>query len=125
LEALAKSSNGAVAGPVAALRKKVAALAGGHEESDDATSKELTLAHVAGDLGGLYGSVGNADSTPTATQTAAIAVAEKEDAEVMARWNAIKSTDLPALNRQLSGAGIKVIELKAEPEPASESQNEE
>ncbi len=125
LEALAKSSNAAVAGAVAALRKKVATLAGGHEEAGDAASMELTLAHVAGDLGGLYGSVGNADSTPTATQTAAIAVAEKEDAEVMAQWNAIKSTDLPALNRHLAGAGIKVIELKAEPEPATESQNEE
>jgi hypothetical protein len=69
--------------------------------------------------------VGSCDAAPTATQTAALAAVEKDDAEVMARWKAIKSTDLPALNRQLSGAGLAVIKLKAEPEPASESENEE
>ena len=53
------------------------------------------------------------------------ALAEKDDAAVMARWKVVKSTDIPALNRQLSGAGLTVIKLKAEAEPASESQDEE
>ena len=125
LEALAKQASGSVADAVAALRKKVSGLTGSHEESSAPASPEATLPHVAGDLGEIYGQVSGADAAPTATQTAALAAVEKEDAAVMARWKAIKSTDLPALNRQLSGAGLAVIELKAEPEPASESENEE
>jgi photosystem II stability/assembly factor-like uncharacterized protein len=125
LEALTKKTSGPVADAVAALRKKVAAIAGGPAESPAPSSKEITFASVSGELGELYGAIGSADTAPTAFQTAALATVENEDADVMARWKAIKSTDLPALNSQLSGAGIAVIELKAEPEPASESENEE
>ena len=125
LEALSKKASGPVADAVAALRKKVAAIGGSPAESPASASKEITLASVAGDLGEVNGAIGSADTAPTAFQFAALATVAKEDADVMARWKAIKSTDLPALNRQLSGAGIAVIELKAEPEPASESENEE
>jgi hypothetical protein len=125
IEALSKKASGPVADAVAALRKKVSSISASHAESTSHASTEITLIHVAGDLGGLYGAIGSADTAPTALQNAALATVERENAEVMARWKAIKSTDLPALNHQLSGAGIAVIELKAEPEPASESENEE
>jgi hypothetical protein len=125
LEALSKKASGPVADAAAALRKKLSALAGSQGESPAPASTDVTLSHVAGDLRELYGAMGGADTAPSATQTAALAAVEKDNAEVMDRWKAIKSTDLPALNRQLSGAGIAVIELKAEPEPASESENEE
>jgi hypothetical protein len=125
LEALSKKASGPVADAVAALRKKVAAIARGHAESPASASKEITLASVAGDLGEVNGAIGSADAAPTTLQTAALATVERESGDVMARWQAIKSTDLPELNRQLSGAGVAVIELKAEPAPASESENEE
>jgi hypothetical protein len=70
---------------------------------------------------GIYRS---ADATPTASQTAALSALEKDDASVMARWRAITSTGFPAFNRKLIVAGLAIIELKAEPEPASESENE-
>ena len=110
---------------MAALRKKVSGLARGREEAPGARAPEATLSQVAGELGQLYGQVCSADVAPTSSQAAALAVVEKNYAAVMARWNAIKSSDLPALNRQLSGAGLSEIKLEAEPEPASESENEE
>ncbi|HMD87206.1 MAG TPA: glycoside hydrolase [Terriglobia bacterium] len=125
LETLAKQASGPVAEAVGALRKKVSGLAESRRGVSAPPSPEPTLSRVAGELGQLYGQVGGSDAAPTATQTAALAAVEKDDAEVMARWKAIKSTDLPALNRQLSGAGLAVIKLKAEPEPASESEDEE
>jgi photosystem II stability/assembly factor-like uncharacterized protein len=125
LEALSKKASGSVADAVAALRKRVGNIAGSPAEPSTPESKEITLTHVAGNLGELYGAIGNADTAPTTTHIAAFAAVEKDNADVMARWTAIKSSDLPALNRQLSGAGIAVIELKPEPEPASESENEE
>jgi len=76
-------------------------------------------------VGGLYGQVGRADFAPTATQMAALPSVEKDHAAVMGRWKAIKSTDLAALNRQLSAGGLPEIKLKAEPTPASESEDEE
>jgi hypothetical protein len=126
LEMLSKQASGSVVDAVGALRKKVAGLAGGGRGGFLAPpSPEATLSRVAGEIGGLYGQVGSSDAAPTATQTAAFATVEKDHAAVMARWKAIKSTDLPALNRQLSGAGLSVIKPKAEPEPASESEDEE
>jgi len=125
LETLSKQASGSVADPVGALRKKVSALAGSRGGFFAPPSPEVTLSRVAGEMGQLYGQVGSSDAAPTAAQTAALAAIEKDDAVVMARWKAIESTDLPALNRQLSGAGLAVIKLRAEPEPSSESEDEE
>ena len=125
LEALSKQASGSVADAVGALRKKVSGLEGSRGGLFAPPSPEATLSRVAGQIGQLYGQVGGSDAAPTATQTAALASVEKDDAAVLARWKAIKSSDLPALNRQLSGAGLAVIKLKAEPEPASESEDEE
>ena len=89
------------------------------------TPRAATLSRVAGEVGGLYGQAGGADVAPTATLMAALAAVQKDYGEVMGRWQAIKSKDLPALNSQLSAGGLSVIKLQAEPEPASESENEE
>jgi hypothetical protein len=60
----------------------------------------------------LYGDVDRADAAPTVAETSALAETERNLSSVMQRWNAIKSTDLPALNRQLRGAGMPEIELR-------------
>jgi len=125
LDALAKLPSGPVATSVTALRSKVSGLASGHGESSDQPSPEITLSHVAEELGQIYAQVGSTDAAPTASQTAALTAVEKDYGAAMARWKAIKLTDLPALNQQLSGARLAVVQLKAEPEPASESENEE
>ena len=125
LETLSKQASGSVADAVGAFRKKLSALAGSRGGFFAPPSPEVTLSRVAGEIGGLYGQVGRADVAPTATQMAAFADAEKDYAVVMGRWKAIKSTDLPALNRQLSGGGLPELKLKAEPAPATESENEE
>jgi hypothetical protein len=125
LETLSKRARGSLADAVSALRKKLSALVGSRGGFFAPPSPEVTLSRVAGEIGGLYGQVGRADVAPTASQTAALAAVEKDHASVMGRWKAIKSADLPALNRQLSGGGLPEIRLKAEPAPASESENEE
>jgi len=125
LEALSKQASGSAADAVSAFRKKLSAFAGSRGGFFAPPPPGATLSRVAGELGGLYGQVGRADVAPTVTQMAALADVEKEYAAVMGRWKAIKSTDLPALNRQLGGAGLPELKLKAEPAPASESQDEE
>jgi hypothetical protein len=112
-----------VAEAVRSLRTKLAALTGVRAEFFAPPSP--TLSRLAGEIGGLYSQVGRADVAPTASQLAALAAVEKDHAAVMGRWKAIKSTDLPALNRQLSAGGLSQIKLEAEPAPASESEDEE
>ena len=130
LEALSKQAHGPLAEAVSALRTKLAALAGSRPERPgllppEVDPSEATLSRVTGQIGGLYSQVGGADVAPTASQTAALSALEKDYAFVMGRWKAIKSKDLPALNHQLGGGGLPEIKPKAEPAPASESEDEE
>jgi hypothetical protein len=61
----------------------------------------------------LYGSVGQADAAPTAAQISAAADAERDLSALLKRWEDVKQTDLPALNRQLKSAGLSEISLES------------
>jgi len=111
-----------VAEAIATLQKKVSALLGRPGGFLAPPPPELTLSRVSGEVGGLYGLVGGADAAPTSSGVAAMADLEHEFAGVMDRWNEIKSTDLPALNRQLSAADLPEIRVRAEEQPATESE---
>jgi hypothetical protein len=125
LDALSKQAQGSLAEAVNSLRAKVSALLGSRAGRFAPAPSAATLTRVAGEVGGLYGQAGGADVAPTATLMAALAVVQKDYGEVMGRWKAIKSGELSALNSQLSAGGLSVIELRAEPEPASETEDEE
>jgi photosystem II stability/assembly factor-like uncharacterized protein len=117
LQKLSKQTSGSVKDAVDALEKKVGAVAGGPGGGFfGPVSPELTLGRVGGEVGGLYGNVDRADATPTATETAAMASTEKDFADVMKRWDAIKAADIPALNKQLSAAGIELLKVEAKPQ---------
>ena len=65
-----------------------------------------TLWSVSTTLGGLMNSMQAADVPPTAITVTAIETARAIAARVMARWTALTSVDLPALNAQLKAAGL-------------------
>ena len=50
-----------------------------------------------------------ADVRPTTVQLNAIAKALAEGARVMARWTALRTTELAALNTTLAAAGVAAI----------------
>jgi hypothetical protein len=52
-----------------------------------------------------------ADVVPTVITVSAITSAQATAARVMARWTALKSVDLPALNAQLKAAGATPLML--------------
>jgi hypothetical protein len=54
-------------------------------------------------------SMQGADVAPTANTLAAVASGRAAAAATMARWNTLKTVDLPALNAQLRGAGLEPI----------------
>ena len=120
---LSKEVSSPLAKPVAALHKKVGGLLKGTEGSN--AGSEITIERVSGDAAALYGQLGSADATPTASQVAAIGQVEQEASAVMNRWDAIKNSDLPALNRQLQAGKMPELRIRQKTLPQTESQNEE
>jgi photosystem II stability/assembly factor-like uncharacterized protein len=120
LQKLSKQASGPVGEASKALEKKLAAFLGAPREFFGPVSPELTLSRLRGEVGGLYGSVGSADATPTASQASALAGIERDFPKVMKRWEEIKTTDLPALNRQLQASNLPEIRLESKPQPEEE-----
>jgi photosystem II stability/assembly factor-like uncharacterized protein len=68
-----------------------------------------TLWGVTGALSGLMNSMQAADVAPTANTLTAVNTAQLSASRVMARWQAFKKIDVPALNAQLKSAGLSPI----------------
>jgi photosystem II stability/assembly factor-like uncharacterized protein len=66
-----------------------------------------SLASIA--LAGVMNSLNAADVQPTANQLNAITSAQAVATRVLARWNLLKTVDLPALNLKLKAAGLDQI----------------
>jgi hypothetical protein len=55
----------------------------------------------------------------------ALTIIERDHADAMKRWNEFKSSDLPALNRQLREAGLSEIHLQPAQSSADPQTDEE
>ena len=104
------SQSGALAESIKGFDQKVGSILKG---SGPAGPGEPTLTRANAALDALYGSVGQADAAPTPAQINAAADAERDLSAVMKRWEEIKKSDLPALNRQLKSANLAEIPLEA------------
>jgi hypothetical protein len=67
---------------------------------------------VGGELGQVSGAVEGVDAAPSLQVMNAFASAQKLAAAAMAKWTAIKSKDLAAVNDQLKQAGLQPISLE-------------
>jgi photosystem II stability/assembly factor-like uncharacterized protein len=125
LARLVKQASGPVGDSVKAFDKKVGAVLGARGGFFGPVSPELTLRRVASEIGGLYGGVDGADAAPTDTQVKALAEIERDFTSVMKRWEELKTTDLPALNRRLRDANLPEIRPEQKPQPEPEFEDEE
>ena len=83
------------------------------------------LDHVAEELASLYGQVGQADALPTAAQQHATAHSRDELQAGLQTWSALKTSELPDLNRQLQGAHLPALDPETRPETMPESGDED
>jgi photosystem II stability/assembly factor-like uncharacterized protein len=104
--------------------KDVEALQSGKEKTATIEA-EPGLDEVAGEAAELYGQVGQADAAPTAAQQRAGDHVVDEAREVVARWERLKNSSLPALNRKLSHANLPAINLERRPETMPEGGDED
>ena len=124
LEKLSSQASGATKDAIESLDKKISALLEGPPAASPqkppvpGTSvappalAEVTLTQVSGNIVALYAEIDRADAAPTPAQAQALATIEKDFSATTQRWDAIRSSDIPALNRQLKAASLS--ELTAE-----------
>jgi len=70
-----------------------------------------SLAGAGASLAGVMNLLQGADVRPTTVQIKAIAAARTSASAVMAKWNAIRTVDLPAINAKLTAAGLATLKL--------------
>jgi hypothetical protein len=73
----------------------------------------------------LYGQVWQVDAEPTAAQSEAAAATERDASDVMKRWDALRTADLPALNRALGGANLPAVKIDSDPHKEEGGMDEE
>ncbi|MGH9651777.1 MAG: hypothetical protein ACRD3I_15095, partial [Terriglobales bacterium] len=87
--------------------------------------KQPALGGVRGNVSSLYGMAGMADEPPTAALTTAAGTAESDLAPLMKRWDAIKTSDIPALNQRLREAKLPELKLEEQKDAEDGGENEE
>jgi photosystem II stability/assembly factor-like uncharacterized protein len=114
LQKLIQQTAGPTRDSVQAFQSKLAAVLGAPAAFAAPPANEITLVRVNGQVAALYGQVWQADAEPTVAQTEAIAATAHDAMDVTQRWDALKTSDLPALNRALRAATLPEIQIEAD-----------
>ncbi len=125
LQKLSQQANGWVRDPIQLFQNKIAAALGTGGGAPGAGANEITLARVNGQLVVLYGQVWQVDAEPTSSQLEAIAATEHDVQDVMKRWDALKTTDLATLNRDLKQANLPEVKIEENPSQQDEGNVDE
>ena len=117
-ELRAKITDATLKSHVDALAEKIQSVAGGGGggfggggggRGGGGGAARVTAASVLGNARTLFNLIEEADVAPTSQISAAAPDVLKDSRAVQDSWRAIKSTDIPALNQELSAAGLPVI----------------
>jgi photosystem II stability/assembly factor-like uncharacterized protein len=96
------------------METKLAALLGTPAGATAPPADTVTLSRVNGQIATLYGQVWQADAEPTAAQSEGAAAVERDASDAVKRWETLKTTDLPALNRVLRGVKLPEVQIKSD-----------
>ena len=114
LEKLSQQTSNPVRNSIQAFQTKLIAVLGSSAGFAAAPTNEITLTRVNGQVAVLYGQIWQVDAEPTASQSEAAAATEHEASDVLQRWDGLRTTDLPELNRALGGANLPEVKIDSE-----------
>jgi photosystem II stability/assembly factor-like uncharacterized protein len=114
LQKTSQKPGSALSSAVSAYQKKLATILGSSPGFLAPPSSEMTLSRVNGQVSTLYGQIWQVDAAPTKSQLRATDTVEHDSSDVLKRWDALKNTDLPELNRQLRDARLPELKLEAD-----------
>ena len=125
LQKLSQQATGAAHDSIQAFHTKLVAVLGARAGVVSPSADEITLTRVNEQIATLYGQVWQADAEPTATQFEATAATEHDASDAMKRWDALKASDLPALNRELRAANLPEVNIDPDPHQEDTGMDEE
>jgi photosystem II stability/assembly factor-like uncharacterized protein len=111
VQKLSEQSNTAAHDAVETFQNKLMSVLGPQPGSVAPAADQITLANMSGRVATLYSQVWQADAEPTTSQTEASRAVERDVASVLKSWEAIKTTELPALNRALHNAKLPEVKV--------------
>jgi len=123
LQKLNEQATGPTRDAVQAFQAKLAALLG--TPSAAAPGDAVTLTRVDGQVATLYGQVWQVDAEPPKAQSEAFVAVDRDAADVMKRWDTLKTKDLPALNRALREVHLPEVQIDANPHKEDAGMDEE
>jgi photosystem II stability/assembly factor-like uncharacterized protein len=121
LEKVSQQASGAALESVKNFQNKLNEVVGEPGGFFAPPSEAATLSRVNDQIAVLYGGVWQADAAPTAAQSEGGASVEHDATQVLQRWDTLKNSDLPALNRTLHNADLPEVNLQADPHPEEDS----
>jgi hypothetical protein len=124
IEKLAKSAQAEMKESLEKQDKELGAVMDGKEKTANSAG-EPGLDDVSGEAARLYAEVGQVDAAPTAAQQNAGTHVSGEAREAVERWQQLKKTALPELNRKLRAAHMPTIDLEVQPVDMPEGGDEE
>ena len=113
LQKLIQQATGQIVDSLKAFQNKLANVAGTRPGGGAASAEAVTLARINGQVGTLYGQVWQVDAQPTTSQTESMASIDRDVSDVMTRWNALTTADLPVLNRELQKANLPEVKIES------------
>jgi photosystem II stability/assembly factor-like uncharacterized protein len=137
LEKLSSQASGATKDAIESLDKKISGLLEGPPAASPQeppvpgtpvappAPAEATLTQLSGNIAALYAEIDRADAAPTPAQAQALATIEKDFSATTQRWDAIRSSDIPALNRQLKAASLSELTAESNTQPQEEMGGDE
>jgi photosystem II stability/assembly factor-like uncharacterized protein len=125
LQKLSQQASGPARDAVQALQNKLAGVLGAPASFAAPPGDAVTLTRANGQVATLYGQVWQVDAEPTATQSEAIATIEHDASDVLQRWNALKTTDLPALNSKLREVNLPELQMGSDSHKEDAAMDEE
>jgi hypothetical protein len=105
-------ATGDVAAAVDSLDRSVSMLegaGGGFGPGGGARTTTPSLSGTLGQLGQLYDALQDADVQPTTQLVAAVSAARRDVSTVVARWDALRTRAVPALNVRLRAANLPAV----------------
>ncbi|MFY9909097.1 MAG: glycoside hydrolase [Candidatus Sulfotelmatobacter sp.] len=125
LEKLSQEATGAALDAVKNFQNKLNEIAGQAAGFLAPPTEAVTLNRVNGQIAVLYGAVWQADAAPTMAQSEAATSVEHDAKQVMQRWEGLKISDLPTLNRALHDANLPEVNLEPHPHAEDSGMDEE
>jgi hypothetical protein len=125
LQKLTQQASGATLDSIKNFQNRLTEVFGTQTGFSAPATDTATLVRISGQIAVLYGQVWQAEAEPTSSQSAAISAIERDASNVMKRWNALKTAELPALNRELHGANLPEVQVESDPHKEDAAMDEE